>query len=562
MTRFYLVLLGCLVGSSLSVVHAAENGGLESPVARGGSARTLALGGALMAHGVGTDSLWINPAGISGTDRGSFFFLREYLFADTTQDHAAVAWPTLDFGSFAIGFTRWQIKDIDGRDDRNQKTQIFSAVSEEWLVAWGKKWSPKLSTGLSLKFDTEKISDFSGSGMGMDAGLAGSLSLFDWGVSLRNLIPVGVQLISEKDLRPMIFGAGIEVPILLPRGLEVLVLGQVQGSRKQGFGLRAGVEIQNRFAALRAGLDGTGLSAGLGIQRDPLRLDYAALFHPHLDISHKVSLQIGFGSRVDIRRHNRAQQAEGVLAEHLAEVKQARGDEYLNQSLRLEGEGDLIGAISSMEKAVLWSGSGSKYSGRLDGLIDQRVVLVLRQAQARLDKKDAIMAQVLAREVQALRPNNPEAGKLLSRAEKMAKEMSEASLFRRTLSDEQMQGHIDSGMKHFKSREYEAARDEWRKVVEADPIQKNLYEYLERAEERIAEAREEAGLPSQEQIKRRRIQAEAQRAVRLYLDGKLPAAIEVYRGILKLDPDNVDAKKNLDRAVEDLVKMKSKGVRW
>ena len=51
-------------------------------------------------------------------------------------------------------------------------------------------------------------------------------------------------------------------------------------------------------------------------------------------------------------------------------------------------------------------------------------------------------------------------------------------------------------------------------------------------------------------------------AVALYLKGELSAAIEIWQNILELDPDNLDAIANLEKARRELIEAKKKGIRW
>lgn len=111
--------------------------GRENLFLLGVDARALGMGGAYVSVTDGASSVYWNPAGLALLDKGEASLMHVSLWENTIYDFAALAYPTLDFGSFAIGAIRLGTIDVPKRDinnlDLGPLTILYPFIQFLWL---------------------------------------------------------------------------------------------------------------------------------------------------------------------------------------------------------------------------------------------------------------------------------------------------------------------------------------------------------------------------------------------------------------------------------------------
>ncbi len=116
-TAFLVTLITLALGSHLAL--ALEDGGGRSVFARGAGERALALGGAFGAIADGPSAMIWNPAGLARQERKSLYASHSNLIGMGFSEQAGLfALPHWKWGTLGVGFRRFGVDGIEGRDDR------------------------------------------------------------------------------------------------------------------------------------------------------------------------------------------------------------------------------------------------------------------------------------------------------------------------------------------------------------------------------------------------------------------------------------------------------------
>lgn len=298
----------CLCVLALAVVSAGQAqtindvAGLAIPLDNSlATARSAALGSALVAAADDGSALFWNPAGLAILKSGEISIHHQLWVADTSQDTLLVALPLGPLGGMGLAASYLDFGSFEGRDSTGAPLPPFSADRIGLAGGWGMEVVKWIAAGLDFRASQMKL-----------AGNSYAYTLADGGLLLRPSPELSLGF-AFKDLGqdgsplgpPLSFYWGAALRPDLGRDWGVLVA--CAGSMEQGDvnRIQAGMEgIYRRQFALRAGwqfdltdnqLEGlTGLTVGAGYQWQDLSLDYAFLPMGTLGDSHRISLSYRF----------------------------------------------------------------------------------------------------------------------------------------------------------------------------------------------------------------------------------------------------------------------------
>ena len=336
-----------------SAADAADDGGTRSIFASGAGNRALALGGAFVGLADDASAMIWNPAGLGIRQRLEVQATHAaYSDLGSAQDYVAVVLPNWRWGTVGISISHFSIDGIEHRDDRNLLLgDDLSDSQTEIALGFGRSLSEALSIGGTVKIQRQSLAGFSGSGLGLDAGVllrAGALlrtradwaNRLTWGLSVRNLVPPSIRLDQESVPDPAVVRTGIGFRAPAPGGRSALVLLDLEKSQGVGTRLHAGMEFQlHPLLGLRAGFNTGRLSAGTAIAWRGFSVDYT---YEDGDVSgvHRFGISRALGMTVTEQREAASQAKEKDLQARLDEAFQKR------QAKQVE---DLLARVTASE---------------------------------------------------------------------------------------------------------------------------------------------------------------------------------------------------------------------
>lgn len=292
--------------------HAAESGGQPGAFLQYGvGARALAMGGAFYAVADDATAAYWNPAGLAYLQRKELTTMQAALYEQTSFNYMGYAHPTTTKGTFALGITQLTSMGFEkvnatfdpatGEATNITKAGSFSDQQRAMAFSWGREATETMSFGLSFKQVSRQLDSSSDSHLAMDIA-----AMRIMGPSYR--LALGVQNVFSKaggdtsDRLPVILKVGNSVRAFKER----LVLGfDLQKSQTADLNWRFGGEYwAARWFAFRFGL----LAAptiqetdfGFGLRFKRVQLDLAQGIHD-LGASTRMSVTFRFGRSRDDR---------------------------------------------------------------------------------------------------------------------------------------------------------------------------------------------------------------------------------------------------------------------
>lgn len=304
MARFkiFLVLLPMILPLALRAQTVLPSAGLSLPLYNAeGSARSTAMGSALVGWGGGAESLFWNPAGLSGLPGMDLSLHHNSYFAGTFQESLLFGIPLSPRDGLAVlaDYVNWG--SFDERDSTGTLLGSFTDTDSGLGVGWGREWAKGFSAGLALRGLQQKVKDNTYSSLVGTLGLLWNLRPgWEAGAAYTNFGTSFTGSSNASDLK-----AGLSWRTRAAKDLEVLAALAGSWEANGVSGMQGGLEGEwGGFFSIRAGyrydfsdnqLSGlAGLTAGAGLRFQDFRLDYAFLPSGDLGTSHRLSLGYEF----------------------------------------------------------------------------------------------------------------------------------------------------------------------------------------------------------------------------------------------------------------------------
>lgn len=275
------------------------------------SARADSLGEAYIAGIEGAEAIFRNPAGMA--------VLQEKVRADVTSGYSALldsaylgsvgfAMPVGGLGTFGTGLTYASHGSHQGYNTLGDPTSDFTPNDIALSFGYARQLST-LRLGSALKVVRTSIADASGTTFALDAGVQwiGALSTaegpIDFGAAIQNLgpamsigsgsdpLPFRLQMGARWHLSERLAGVldGI-LPVDQDPSAALGIEGRFRLGEKLSAGLRGGYNV-----ARTRGVDGlAGMAAGVGIEFNSFRFDYAWVPFGDLGMSNRVTFGYSF----------------------------------------------------------------------------------------------------------------------------------------------------------------------------------------------------------------------------------------------------------------------------
>jgi tetratricopeptide (TPR) repeat protein len=503
------------------IATAANSGGQPGQFLQyGAGARSFGMGTAYFSVSDDASATYWNPAGLSQLERGELTALHIELFpgTDTTYDFLSCVYPTAKYGVFGAniirlmsrGYEKIQIAYNPQQGIVDIKSLGTFDISETALTAaYGKKILENVSIGVTGKFIQRSLDTYGDQMFSFDAamlmqGFNHTLPNLNVGFGIRNLITRSDD--NTDDRLPMIFRLGASYRLLKNK---LLLSMDMEKNLKAQPTWSFGTEYKLiNFVSLRLGFTGESgfreSSAGIGVNYKDYSLDYAFALHD-LGMTHRISGTWKFGKSIVQNRDalvkrliqeasesyrrgnfivalNRLDQGYNIdptnksvekmykkLQEVITFIPKATADTDEESSIR-KGvasyvEEDMVGAINSLRYAYYKNPQNVKVLQLLNNLERAANMLITEQWKEGfgnwtiIDKKlydarqsvmDGKYDQALVRcqEIINLEPTNTTAMEIM-------------------------------GSAFFMMQQPDKAREVWQKVLEVDPNNRVVQEFLE-----------------------------------------------------------------------------------
>ncbi len=356
---------------SLDLGFARQDGGRPGAfLSYGAGARSLALGKTFVGIADDASTIYWNPAGLATLQKPELTALYASLYEQTGYSFAAGVVPlkpaTSDQRPGTVGFALVNLssRGFQLRDEYNYELGEGGVSESAAILSYGTKLplavggsrpasvggQARLAVGANLKLVNQNVNAQSDTGYGVDigflwqpdssslpanvggqaqsavSGLGKYLNPLSVGLNIQNIIAPKLALIEDPDKYPLAATLGFSYRFCNNNLLTAIDLNKT-GNRQVK--LHIGAEYTFvKMLALRAGIDETEVTTGLGFKWQNYSLDYAFAYHDawkgyeDLGISHRFGLTMRWGdTRQPVNSSNREKQVTANSSELVESTK-------------------------------------------------------------------------------------------------------------------------------------------------------------------------------------------------------------------------------------------------
>jgi len=597
-----------LLGSSPSLLTAGEgDAGVESHFLLGAGARAHGMGRAFVALANDSSTLYWNPSGLSLLSQKELTALHTNLWEGTIYDFLGYVHPTRTLGSFGLGVIRIGTEEIKRRDNHNYPQGTFNYMESEYILSYGRetpslslfsrKIFPSLFGGVNLKLLDQRLDTYRATGIGLDLGLLNSIKIrraqfpkLSLGINLQDLIGARLKLKEVPDQLPLNVKMGISLTHQFFPKLYGSLVFDLDKTETRSYKSHYGMEIfYSPLLAFRLGLDQNQLCAGLGISYRGFQIDYAWV-SGEISNTHRFSLTTRFGRTKEEEILLAAQKKEREYRKRMEEEKKGEIAYHSSQADSFSQKGDYLLALGEWQKVLALDPLNPQAKAGIENAEEK--IKTVQKENERKREEEALKEEHLALGMEYFRQGNLHAAlnewerllKLdpdhilakeyrektrLSLEEELTKHRNAArtleaqgrltealiewkEVLRLNPNDETAQEsskrlsktifeaqHLNLGIKYFDNGQYSKASAEFELVLRSNPGHKSAQEYLRKCGQRpvlsdIAKNKELWKLYLQ--------------GVEEFSQGEYAKAIEYWEKVLKLDPQNENALRNIEEA--------------
>lgn len=553
MKRSIITLLILFVIFTCRLITAADNG-VENIFDYGAGARAMGLGNSYVAISDDSSSIYWNSGGLGILEYNELMFLHTTLFYDTYYNFLSFAYPTIRLGTFGFGVFRIGTENIIFRNEHNIITSNnVSSDQLQFLIGYGIKLNLPFSFGTTIKINTFNIGEYKDSSISFDAGLLLKVYGKFWekvfrnysvdnlkiGINVKNFISTPIKLSSVPEKDQLNIKTGVSYYFYIKNDLNHRILTTVDFNfyedKKMKF--NGGIEyFLYNIIFIRFGYNqNIGFVLGGGLKYWKLRLDYSLAFQ-EIDLTHRISFLWRFGRSVEEQRKAEQERIKRETERRVKIAVEMKTKEYREKITQLETK-----YKEDMQKVV--NDLTQKYQQEKEKLIEE-IKLKSQEEQQKLINE---LQQKYEQEKQRLLSSL--SNKYETEKQKLIKELNQklekekAKLTRKLVADEQFKRkHYTKGIELFEKGDYDGAIAEFKTVIRFDPNYSEAREYLKRAK---AAKRKPTTYP-------KKIMDLYYKGIDFYVAGEYKKAIEVWKKILKIDPYNNLAIRNINDAEKKL----------
>lgn len=514
-------------------------------------------------------SPFVNPAGLSILKKQEIGFTYIDLFGISTLSAGSFAYPVFEKGSFAVSGMMLSTGEIEERNEINQITGKFTDTFKLLNISYGIRLFDFLDAGLNLKYIYHNFYNITTSSYGMDAGINIYLPweikvssivfntvkpVFEYSSYTKDILPVEFIFLAGKDFR---FLDTISDNLKISAGINIeeytdkpIFMAALEYSIYDAYFIRAGIKEQD-------------FTLGLTLKIFGINLDYAFVKMP-VDFNHRFSLSISYGENIrELEKNTKTKEAK-IKQELIAKIKLETIAKYKSDIEKFMKNSDYENAKITVEKALAWAPDDVWFKdaeSQINELLNkQKINDLLSEADEFLKQDLYIDAMVRLKSVLDIDSDNKIAKEKFKMAEEYVKTLGEKNILAEEKNREKIKTHFENGLKYYTAQNYEAAIKEWDIVIKSSPLQRQVYNYIKSAEEKIKKKEEQK--KNVEILKKQKINELYNKAVLEYTKGNFNDSLNLWHELLKIDPENKEAKEYIDKIVEDYKKIQKQEIGW
>jgi len=478
----------------------------------GAGSRPDGMAGAFTAVADDLSAIHYNPAGLVNIKKQEISLLYYPLYESASYGSAAYGQALLNFGTIAAAFLRFSADNIEGYDQSGSPTSTFGSEQYKMTFSYGRNITGGLSAGANISIYYSKMSRFNYAGFGADIGiLYAPFPFLSAGLMARNIITPAFSMQSVTEAIPRTYTIGLMARHRIEE-FEFKAAYDASAGEKEGFKYRTGLEIEwAGTAALRAGYCDGEFTFGAGLALYDAGFDYAYVSNSHFGRMDRFTVSYAFGMTIEEQRKEWRRSIYNEVRKIVDEKIRIKIEEEAKALYSLAyahyQNGEYEEALAKVEKSLEWK-RDHEPSVKMKKILEDKL-------------KDALS--------------------------------SGAGLGLSGVND----AYVTDGIEFYEKMQYDEAIKQWKQALKSRPGNKAIRSLILKARKAMESAPKRQQVPKEQKDLADRMYYIA---VNSYTSGDLKGAIEMWKKVLEIDPEDVKTQRDLRKAQAEIEELSRRGI--
>ena len=502
----FFLSLGC------SILASYGDYGTDTVFMTGAGSRADAMAGAFTAASDDLSAIHYNPAGLVNLKKQEISILYYPLYESMHFSSAAYGQAILNLGVIGASVSWFSAGTIQGYAADEAETYEFGSEQYKAVFSYARKITEVFSAGANLDIYYFNISRYNYAGFGLDIGVMYEpFSFLRAGLMARNIITPVFQMQTEKETVPRLYTLGLAAKHSAA-GFKFMAAYDVSAGEKEGFKDRIGIEIKwEDTAAVRAGYGGGELTLGAGLSLYDIRLDYAYTGNRDFGRMDRFTLSYSFGMTLEEQRLQRRRiiynEVRKIVDEKLKVKMKEEADIRYGSAYAYYQNGEYEKALAETEKALEW-------------------------------KRDHEQALKMKKTIENILKAKLRSG--------TARGLTGAAA-----------AYVSAGIELYEKMKYDEAIKQFELALKTAPGNREIKALILKADKAMKDPQSGARLtPAQREQADRMYYM----AVNAYTSGDLKGAVEIWKKVLAVDPEDVKTIRDMKKAQAELEELAKRGI--
>ena len=559
-----------------------EIGGVENVFSYGSGLRALGMGGAFTAMEGDASLAYWNPGAMSFNQYKELSFYGTKTIADSYYFGGFYTNPTLSLGTLSLGAMGIYTNGIESYDENAIPitTTHNDYLHYQIMISYGYKFNWGLGVGATAKIEQMRILDYSGTGASFDVGAYFRPKVISWlaiGAVVQDVYGTGIKLGTEYEANTRIYKLGVATNFLFGKKKRTRLSFDLDsrlytdnynpspGTLLYDFSFGTELSFSDVFM-IRAGYKDfspssafknlpLGLSIGLGFRKWGFGIDYVVNFEDPewqgtAELLMKLGISYRFGKSLEEQRKIKEQKIEKQIQEGIRKATKQYEEKLTGLKEKYEKEREQLALQFDEKYKQKLQEINKSYGTQKEELIADLA------AEFEAEKKKAMDELAKKYENERLQLQQQLAQERLVSAKRIQElqkkfEQEKLTITKKIQADESFKSeHYARGLQLFADENYKEALAEFETVARFDPNYLKVKEYINRTK---------AGLTAVSSYSPQ-IMELYYKGVDLFVQKKYMEAIKEWKKILKIDPYNKLALRNIKEAEDRIKKLEQLGI--
>ncbi len=484
--------------------------GTENVFMIGAGSRPDGMAGAFTAVADDLSAIHFNPAGMVNIKKQEVSLLYYPLYEGASIGSAAYGQSILNFGTIGAAFSVFSSGNMEGYDEAGELTSVFSSQQYKLTASYGRYLAEGLSAGANINIYYSNMSRFNYAGFGADLGvLYKPFSFFSAGLMAGNIITPAFSMQSVTEALGRKYTLGLLARHQIA-DFEFKAAFDASAGEKENFKARAGMEVRwAGIAAVRGGYSEGEFTFGAGLSLYDAKFDYAYIANRNFGRMDRFAVSYAFGMTID---QQRAQWRRAIYNE-VRRIVDARirikikeeAEAHYSRAYGYYQNGEYEEALAAVEKSLEWK-RDHEPSIMMKNIIEEKLKEKLSSGAGISGIKDA---------------------------------------------------YVIAGIEFYEQMQYDEALKQWELALKGRPGNKAIQSLILKARKAMATVPKSSQVPKEQKELADRMYYIA---VNSYTSGDLKGAIEMWKKVLAIDPEDVKTLRDLRKAQAELEELSRRGI--